>query len=221
MNSKDYLLFSGGIDSLAALDILCQSGKQPVLLFVDYGQAARHMETDAVRYFAFFYTLPFLHIHARDYLHLLADRREFSWAFSTGLPPDEEKGREKSVLPGRNVFLLVLAAIHTFNPKIPHTNFYLATTSDSIPGDCFPNFFTNFGFSLALGFSSPSSPRTYRISSPLEKMTKEDVVSYIERRGLPIENTWTCYGPGPRPCKECPHCLEYKRIKEVLRRRKP
>ena len=42
--------------------------------------------------------------------------------------------------------------------------------------------------------------------APLIDVTYGEAVKLALRFHVPLEHTWSCAGPGPRPCRKCPAC---------------
>jgi 7-cyano-7-deazaguanine synthase in queuosine biosynthesis len=209
-----YFLFSGGYDSIAALDMIVRWGKAPTLLFVDYSQAAADMEANALEFFANRYSLPSRRIVASDYIKMVIPKPGMGWVFSGDV------GETKDfVLPGRNIFLLTIAAIAVYSPESEEVGFIMGTHREenlpegeySTPGDCSPVFFANMMKALSVGMSTPAHKIAYHMFLPLRDMTKDDIFNYIVVNKLPYDRAWSCYGAGPSPCGKCPHCIENTR----------
>jgi 7-cyano-7-deazaguanine synthase len=55
--------------------------------------------------------------------------------------------------------------------------------------------------------SSSLGHNRVRISRPLQKMTKPEVIRRASRLRVPLELTWSCHLDGPAHCWRCPGCI--------------
>jgi len=214
---KTYFLFSGGLDSVVALDILSKTEnlhRDFALVFVDYKQAAAEMEYKSVLHWAQKYGARTIRLDVRDYEHLLIATNP--WIFKGNVVRvDDPSNKDALFLPGRNIYLLSIAAVALYNNREPNTRFLLATHREDLPdggynthGDCCPDFFRAMEASLSLGMSTPTRPMRYEITSVVKDYTKAELIDLCAERDIDISKVWSCYGAGPEPCGECQHCLE-------------
>jgi len=220
---KRLFLFSGGIDSAVALDMLMREltylddpNCPPKLVFFDYGQAAAEQELAAVRYWAGEYDLSWERIVTREYKKLLDSRPECDWVFKGFVPMEASWVHDPDllVLPGRNLFLLTIAAIKLYDPADTLVQFILGThlyEEGNDTGDCSRNFLESMEKSLTYGLSTTSSPVRYQVYSPVQNLSKKGILDYAKKMKIDLSKTWTCYQPGNEPCGECRHCRELKR----------
>ena len=222
---KRYFLFSGGIDCVVGLDILMREDLSdeniviglppPELVFFDYGQAAAKQEIEAVKYWADHYGLKWHRIVTSEYRKLLNSKPQHDWVFR-GFSPDEPEFYDPDLLtlPGRNLFLLTMAAIALYSPEFRDYDFYLGCHlygEGNDTGDCTRSFLEAMGIALAYGMSTPTNRVFYRVSSPVQDLSKEEILDYATERGIDLSKTWTCYIPGEKLCGECRHCVELKK----------
>jgi 7-cyano-7-deazaguanine synthase in queuosine biosynthesis len=217
---KRYMLFSGGIDSVVALDILMNTpgfrdGPLPVLVFFDYCQSCSDEERRCFGIWACQYDLNGRIIHTSAYKHALIDKPYCDWVFNGATPPESgEYAPDLLTLPGRNLFLLTMAAIELFDPNDTVVEFILGThlyEEGNFAGDCSENFLKSAGKTLSHAMSTPTRQVIYKVYSPVQKMTKKDILDYMVSHKIGLENTWTCYLSGTKPCGNCRHCKELKK----------
>ncbi len=55
------------------------------------------------------------------------------------------------------------------------------------------------------------------IETPLIDCTYEDVIKLADRFHVPLDKTWTCSHPGPRPCNRCDACMARARAFALAR----
>ena len=216
---KTYFLFSGGLDSVAALDILSKQFEIAIdhdftLVFIDYKQAAATMEYRSVMYWATKYRCRAIRLCVWDYENIVPE--ESGWVFyGDTVKVNDPSNKDALFLPGRNIYLLTVAAVATYDRRKPSTRFLLATHKEELPGgeynthgDCCPEFFKSMESSLSFGMSTPTTPMRYEISSPVSSYTKKQLIDYCRDNRIDVSRVWSCYGRGPEPCGMCQHCLE-------------
>jgi len=216
---KTYFLFSGGLDSVAALDILSKGPDIALddnfeLIFIDYKQAAATMEYRSVLHWALKYRCKVKRLCVWDYENIVPEENQ--WVFyGDSVKANNPSNKDALFLPGRNIYLLTVAAVATYNRRNPSTRFLLATHKEELPGgeynthgDCSPKFFKAMEGSLSFGMSTPTTPVRYDISSPVADYTKKQLIEYCKMNRIDISRVWSCYGRGPEPCGTCQHCLE-------------
>ena len=209
---KSYILFSGGLDSLASLYLeKTIGGKSPELVYINYGQAVAKREIVAFDYFAEHFDVP------RHIFHT-ADLPSPSWV-TTGEVLHHTEDKEGIFIPGRNIYFLLLAAIRLYSTKSRSTQFILSShLSDTISGDCSVQFMNTMSYMLSAGMSTPDYPQGYHVKSVLMEMgmTKEDVIRLVVTAGLPYDKTWSCYGDRISHCGICHQCKERQDLFRIL-----
>jgi len=216
---KIYFLFSGGLDSVVALDMMSMTEnihKDFALVFVDYKQAAATMEYRSVLYWAQKYGCRTIRLDLCDYEHLLLQTNPWIF-FGDAVKVNDPSNKDALFLPGRNIYLISVAAVGLYNRREKNTKFLLATHKEILPdgqynthGDCCPDFFRAMEMALTLGMSTPTTPMRYEITSFVKDYTKAELIKIAKERSLDLSMVWSCYGRGPEPCGECQHCIELK-----------
>jgi len=103
-------------------------------------------------------------------------------------------------VPARNLVFLAVAA-SVAEARGARLIYLGATAADSHHPDCTPAFFVTVGAALAAGLTRPPDLRT-----PLIGLSKAQVVQAALELKVPLELTWSCHLPGPRPCGGCAPC---------------
>jgi 7-cyano-7-deazaguanine synthase len=67
--------------------------------------------------------------------------------------------------------------------------------------DCTPEFIGAMANAIYIG-----SYQQLRLRTPLEWLTKADIIQLGDRLGVPWEQTWSCYAGGQSHCGTCPTC---------------
>lgn len=206
---KAFVLLSGGIDSTTCAVLACREfGPENVLaLSLFYGQKhAKEIEAavEVVRY-----------LGLKD--HLIRKLPDiFQGGGSTLVDPDqpnpettyEEIGKSQGVsptyVPFRNANLLS-AATSLALVKGADTVYYGAHAEDgrnwAYP-DCTPEFNGAMANAIFIG-----SYMKVRLLTPLQWLTKSEVIALGQKIGTPFELTWSCYNGQKKACGVCPTCV--------------
>jgi 7-cyano-7-deazaguanine synthase len=73
--------------------------------------------------------------------------------------------------------------------------------------DCRPEYLDAFERMANLATKAGVEGRTVKLLAPLLQMGKADIVRLATRLGAPIQDTWSCYRGGRRPCGTCESCV--------------
>ncbi|MDR3270173.1 MAG: 7-cyano-7-deazaguanine synthase QueC [Peptococcaceae bacterium] len=208
--SKSLVLLSGGLDSATCAMLACRDvGAEHVLaLTLFYGQ--KHAkEIEAAQ-----------KIVAR--LGIREHRMEqlpniFTGGGSTLMDPDrpnprttyeallQSEGVSPAYVPFRNAnFLSVATAVALVHEA--DTIYFGAHAGDArrwAYPDCTPEFNGAMANAIYVG-----SYHKVRLVTPLQWMSKREVVALGRQIGTPFELTWSCYNGREKSCGECPTCVE-------------
>jgi 7-cyano-7-deazaguanine synthase len=122
------------------------------------------------------------------------------WSLTGPGIPTARSPHTADYLPGRNPFLLSLAAVIAVRHGI--TTLAMGTLKSNPYGDAKPRFFRQMARALSLAFR-----RRIRIRTPLIGLTKPQLIRASAR--LPLGMTFSCMQPqGTRPCGSCLKCYE-------------
>jgi 7-cyano-7-deazaguanine synthase len=207
--SEVAMLYSGGLDSFVSAAILLGSGKKVRAMFFDYGQVTAATEWVAARVcvqeLQRAYGPTAIKLHRMD----MFDYRKHveTYALVGGEAPDASQDGRLTFVPGRNILFLLMTAIATYGDGIRDIAFS-SHASDRVAGDCRPEFIEALQEAFRWGFGMKGETEPYVIWSPLQKMTKGEVVAEGTRRGLPLQCSWSCYRPGIIHCGECHNCRD-------------
>lgn len=206
-NKKCILLGSGGLDSQISMGILNDQGYEIEVVYFDYDQKTKIREIPALEK----YTQSIL--RKKPKIISLADYTQFiqsNWAI-TGDVEQTFNNKEKIFIPGRNIVFLLYSAIMGYYSESYKLVLSLHK-SDSISGDCKPDFCTSFQHSLSLGMSTPSNPLTYEIITPLKDLHKHEAIKIGHQLGLNMGDSWSCDHSLEKHCGECNQCIERKHM---------
>lgn len=213
---KALVLSSGGLDSTVCLALAVQKfGKENVAtVIVNYGQ--RHIkEIESGRKVAEYYGVPHYEFNVEELFKysncsLMADGQP---VIETTYEKQVEEGKKiTSYVPFRNGLMLSICA--TLGQSLweeEECDVYLGNhASDFAYADCTPKFVKKMQAAIFEG--------TYgwvKFVSPLQDMTKSEVVKLGSDLSIPFELTWSCYEGEELPCGRCASCLERKRAFEA------
>jgi 7-cyano-7-deazaguanine synthase len=206
---KALVLLSGGIDSTTCTVMACREfGPENVLaLSLIYGQ--KHAKEIAAAREVTKY------LGIKDHIiHQLPDI--FQGGGSTLIDKDrpnpettyeelrKSKGVSPTYVPFRNANLLSVATTISL-VKGADTIFYGAHAEDArnwAYPDCTPEFNGAMANAIYIG-----SYMKVRLLTPLQWLTKSEVVALGKKIGTPFELTWSCYNGSEKACGVCPTCM--------------
>ena len=201
MPERVCVLASGGLDSAVLVGVLARDHEVHPL-YVRCGLAWERAEQAALRRF-----LRVLGARVKPLVRVdlplapLYGTRH--WSVSGDGVPGRHAGLASNYLPGRNLLLGSLAAVHCARHRIP--TIALALLADNPFADATPRFLADLGriAGRALGMR-------LRVRAPFRRLAKIEVI----RRGrdLPLALTLSCARPrGLRHCGTCTKCAERRR----------
>lgn len=171
------VLLSGGIDSAACLDFFVHEGRPTTCLFIDYGQAGATHERAAARAIARHYAAPLRQVTLRG-----------AWRKGEGL------------IPARNLFLLVLAALERTRLV---RSVVLGVHAGSHYWDCSADF-----VSQAESLIGACCQRPFTVIAPFLTWTKAEILQYCEDQHVPINLSYSCERGLEPPCGVCLSCRD-------------
>ena len=202
MPERVCVLASGGLDSAVLVAVLARRHQvHPV--YVRCGLAWERAEEAALRRF-----LRALGAQRRRHLAPLV-RLELPvaplygrqhWSLSGRGVPGPRAALASNYLPGRNLLLGSLAAVHCARARIPALA--LALLGDNPFPDATPGFLRDFGRCASHALGAP-----IRVRAPFHRLAKDAVIRL--GRDLPLGLTLSCARPrGLRHCGRCTKCAE-------------
>ncbi|MDR3288192.1 MAG: 7-cyano-7-deazaguanine synthase QueC [Peptococcaceae bacterium] len=207
---KALVLLSGGLDSTVCAVLACREfGAENVLALTLYYGQKHAREIEAARLVA----------NELGIGEQLTEQLPeiFKGGGSTLIDPDrpnprltyEELSRTEGIsptyVPFRNAnFLSVATALALV--KGADTIFFGAHAGDArnwAYPDCTPEFNGAMANAIYVG-----SYMKVRLATPLQWLTKKEVVALGVKLGAPFALTWSCYDGGEKACGECSTCVE-------------
>lgn len=197
-------MLSGGLDSTTSLAYVKNLGYDVTALSFNYGQ--RHsIELQRGARIAQFYGV--------DRIVFNLDLRQTGGSSLTSDTIVEERdiqsiseGIPNTYVPARNSIFLSIA-FSVCEVKECQTVVIGANALDySGYPDCRPEFFNSMERSLNLG-TRIGNERGVRIMTPLQYLSKAEIIKLGSRLGVPYHLTYSCYNGGEKACGRCDSCL--------------
>lgn len=204
MKKKAVVLLSGGLDSSTTSAIALKDGYEVIALSFRYGQ--RHnKELEAAQKIA-----QILGIKE----HFIVDINLAQWGgssltdLSLSLPEDGVKEGiiPSTYVPGRNTVFLAIA-LSLAEAKEAEA-IYLGINAVDYSGypDCRPEYLETYQKLANLSSKVGIEGQPIQLIAPLVHDSKVDIIKKARTLGIPIEETWSCYQGGEKPCAVCDSC---------------
>lgn len=208
---KAVVLLSGGLDSAVALWWAKEKGFRCSALSIDYGQRhERELKSAAA-------------IARAARVPLQVVRFSLPWGGSTLTDRKSRLPRHKlsqiggakipsTYVPGRNTIFLSFAISWADQNRAQAVVIGANAIDYSGYPDCRPKYLKAFEKVANEGTRMGSQEKKrITIHAPLLRCTKEGIVKWGKRLGVPFHLTWSCYKGGKRPCGVCDSCLLRKK----------
>ncbi len=188
------VLLSGGIDSTCLLTVLRSAGESVHALGIDYGQS-HVIELTRAKAICQKLGVPYERANLSGLRALLPG----SLLTGHGASP---------VVSNRNAIMASVAA--GYAAAHGHSSIALAVHH----GDCdlFPDCRPEFIEALRTLVSHVGID----VLTPFLHVEKRDLVRAGLASGAPLTDTWSCYSPGPVPCRLCLACIERSKVIDDL-----
>ncbi|HZT68026.1 MAG TPA: 7-cyano-7-deazaguanine synthase QueC [Acidimicrobiales bacterium] len=201
--SADLVILSGGLDSTVCLALAARDARTPPLTVTfDYGQRHRR-ELDSAASVARWYGAE----------NLVVELDASKWGGSALTDPSVEvpstgpsDGIPATYVPARNIIFLAVALGIAEARQADAVHIGVNAVDYSGYPDCRPEFIEAFRLVAAVGQKRGVEGRPVEVVAPLIEASKADIVRQGVELGAPLELTWSCYLPGPRPCGTCDAC---------------
>lgn len=195
---------SGGLDSATVAAIAREDGYETIGLSFHYGQ--RHVrELEAAKKLA-----PKLGIRK----HFIVEVNLSLWGGSsltdTSLPVPQEGVNPNIIpstyVPGRNTVFIAIAL--SLAEAVEAEAIYLGVNAIDYSGypDCRPEYLEAFQRLANLSSKAGIEGKAPKLVAPLIQLSKVEIVKKAISLSVPIEETWSCYQGGEKPCGVCDSC---------------
>jgi 7-cyano-7-deazaguanine synthase len=194
--SRSLVLLSGGIDSTVCLALVARRSA-PLTVAFDYGQRSR-VELDRAERIAASY--------GSELLVVPLALQDLVVSKLVGAGPWSSAHPGSSYVPGRNLIFLAVTMALAESRALDHVYLGAGAGDAKHYPDCSPEFLDAFRSAADLGLRRAVDGCPVRLRTPLLGLSKSQIVIAGLELGAPLHLTWSCYGDGPSPCRDCPAC---------------
>ena len=215
---KVIILASGGLDSSTVAGIARRSEAEIYGLSFDYGQ--RHSkELQAAKKIA-------KHFKFKD-LKIVKVNLSL-WGGSSLTDKKKQipnKGIKKNIIPntyvpGRNTIFISIALSYAEAINADLIGLGVNALDYSGYPDCRPDYIQQFQKLANLSNKRGRENKPIKLWTPLLNLNKEEIIEMAFDHDVPIEDTWSCYVGGSKPCQKCDSCrIRIKAYKAWLSKR--
>lgn len=202
---KSIILFSGGQDSTICLHWAKENFDEVVAINIDYGQ--RHkLEIQCAKYIAEKENLHFIEMKD-SVMKNISDSALFEKNRILSLNEEHRSSNRlpSSFVPGRNIYLLTIAAMQAYRLGIKDIVCGVCQTDYSGYPDCRDYTIKSLQLTLSLAIDSE-----FIIHTPLMWKTKVESIMMAQNMDGCMDslaNSHTCYEGLYPPCGKCPSCI--------------
>ena len=200
---KAVVLLSGGLDSCTCMAVAKSKGYEVYPISFNYHQ--RHsIELDGAKKIAAFYG-------AKKHLVIETNMEAIGGSALTDSHIDVPEGDvarhdvPPTYVPARNLIFLSYAI--GYAEVLGASHVYIGVNSVDYSGypDCRPAFIEKFQ-ALSDYATTATAVEGKKIVTPLQSLSKKDIVLLAEKLGAPLELTHSCYRGGEKACGVCDSC---------------
>ncbi len=191
------ILASGGMDSTVLLYQLRNEMKNPIILFLDYGQHCRDTEYNTLKL-----VIPEEFKENIRLVNIKDIYRESSSVMihETDLWKNDVKA-DDMYLPYRNLLFLSIGSAYAQSLGIKNVYSAFINSNHAKEIDCSVEFFSRLEELL-------SEYGSVKIITPFRELTKTDVARLGLELNAPISLTYSCQINSKNPCGACPNCVD-------------
>ena len=204
---KAVILLSGGLDSTTCMAVAKEQGYELYPISFDYHQ--RHsIELEGAKKVADFYKV-------KKHLIIETNMEQIGGSALTDSHiqvPDGEIVHEDTDIPvtyvqARNLTFLSYALGYAEGIGADHIFIGVNAVDYSGYPDCRPEFIQKFqALADYATKAGAADSRHIRIETPLQDLTKKEIVQLASRLGAPLQFTHSCYKGGTKACGVCDSC---------------
>ena len=201
---KAVVLLSGGLDSTTCMAVAKEQGKELYPISFDYHQ--RHsIELEGAKKIAAFYKVK-RHLIIETNMEAIGGSALTDDSIAV---PEGDVSRTSvpvTYVPARNLIFLSYAL--GYAETIGARSVYIGVNSVDYSGypDCRPEFIRHFQSVADYSTEAASEGKRIEIVTPLQNLSKADIVRLATRLAVPLELTHSCYSGGKKACGVCDSC---------------
>ena len=216
-NKKIVVLTSGGLDSATVAGLAKSYGSRIFGLSFDYGQRHRKELDAAIKISK--------HFIFEEYKIVKLDLSLWGGSSLTDIKQTLPTSGINDALipntyvPGRNTIFLSVAL--SYAEAINADSIGLGVNALDYSGypDCRPDYIKQFQKLADLANKRGRENNPISIWTPLIDLNKKEIIEMAFNNNVPVEETWSCYSGGIKPCGICDSCrIRDKAMKEYLRK---
>lgn len=198
------VLVSGGMDSLACIEIAKKEATDLAFLHLQYGQNTAKKELDCFKKLAENYKIP----ESFQLIVNLESLQKIGGSSLTdeGIEVSDYQGDSNEIptsyVPFRNAHILATAV--SWAEVIQANSIYIGANHEDSPGypDCRPEYYETFNKLIKVG----TKDQNVQIHTPVIHMNKTEILEIILKGNAPIHHTWSCYANSEKACGKCDSC---------------
>ena len=209
------VLLSGGLDSTTTLAQALADGHKVTALSFRYGQRHTKELVSAANVCKFY-----------NVKHVIVDMDLSMFRSAlTNMNIDVPENRDESKMgsdipityvPARNIIMLSVAAGLCESVDADHIFIGVNAVDYSGYPDCRPEFIKEFQKMINIGTKAGVEGHPITIETPIQNLSKADIVRLGKKLGAPLHLTWSCYEGGEKACGKCDSCqLRLKGFEEA------
>ena len=123
-------------------------------------------------------------------------------------------------VPGRNTIFISLALSYAEAINADLIGLGVNALDYSGYPDCRPDYIKQFQKLANLANKRGRENNPIKLWTPLLELNKEEIIEMAFEHNVPIEETWSCYVGGSKPCEKCDSCrIRIKAYKKWLSKR--
>ncbi|MGI6711670.1 MAG: 7-cyano-7-deazaguanine synthase QueC [Bacillota bacterium] len=201
---KAVVLLSGGLDSTVCMSVAHRAGMEIIPISFNYGQRHKR-ELDCARAVAEYYQV-------KRHVIMETNMRQIGGSALTDyieVPPGQKYSKEIPVtyVPARNLIFLSIALGLAEVEKAKKIFIGVNAVDYSGYPDCRPEFIEKFQAVADYTTKTAIQQDKIVIETPLQYLTKAEIIGLGMKNGAPFHLTTSCYQGGEEACGICDSCL--------------
>ncbi|MBQ7496644.1 MAG: 7-cyano-7-deazaguanine synthase QueC [Selenomonas sp.] len=202
---KAVILLSGGLDSCTCMAVAKEAGYELYPISFNYHQ--RHsVELEGAKKIASFYGVK-KHLIIETNMEAIGGSALTDEKIEVPEGDVERKDVPPTYVPARNLIFLSYAM--GYAEVVGANHVYIGVNSVDYSGypDCRPEFIQKFqALSDYATTATAVEGKKIKIETPLQDLSKSDIVKLGSKLGAPLQFTHSCYNGGEKACGVCDSC---------------